>query len=210
MKVSNNVEEKYLNVQAVISLIFLFSICLTLLIITNKFINNKRKYKDLIETAKLDKMTDTYNREAGLNLLRDFIEERRASNNSLTICYIDINNLKYVNDNYGHSEGDKLIKLVADAIKKNLRETDAVARIGGDEFLVTFLDCTTSGAQVVLNRINEALKNLSMERKYEISISHGFYEIDPKINISIDHLIELADKEMYKLKKQYKKELAEI
>lgn len=208
LKISNNVDTKYLNMQALIILILLFSISLTILIFANKYINNKRKYKNIVEVSKLDKMTDTLNREAGLSMLRDSIEERRISNNSITICYIDINNLKYVNDTYGHPEGDNLIKQVTNVIKKNLRETDAIARLGGDEFLITFLDCKASYAEGIMNRINEALKELSKESTYEISISHGFYEIDPKLNISIDYLIELADKEMYKLKRKYKEELS--
>jgi len=210
LRISNNVDNKYLNSQAVIILILLFSISLTILIFVNKYINNKHKYKDIVEVSKLDKMTDTLNREAGLNLLRNSIEERRINNNPITICYVDINNLKHINDTYGHQEGDNLIKQVTSVIIKNLRETDTIARLGGDEFLITFLDCKTSCAEGVLNRINEALKELSKESIYGISISHGFCEIDPRLNISIDYLIELADKEMYKLKRKFKEGLLEV
>lgn len=207
---SSNIDTGYLNFQVVLSLILLFSVSLTTLIIANKYISNTKKFKEILEASKIDKMTDTLNREAGLDLLKDSIEERKRNNNFITICYVDINNLKKVNDNYGHIEGDNLIRKVSDVIRVSLRKTDAVSRLGGDEFLVIFLDCKIDGAKEVLNRIDSKLKELSSGSRYEIGISYGFCEIEPKLSVSLENIIEMADKEMYKIKQQPKENFIEI
>ncbi len=74
-------------------------------------------------------MTGTLNRDAGLTILKDMMKASRESGAQLTLCFVDINNLKYVNDQFGHHEGDKLISIVSATINESLRDHDIVARL---------------------------------------------------------------------------------
>jgi diguanylate cyclase (GGDEF)-like protein len=96
----------------------------------------------------------------------------------LSLCFIDINGLKEVNDQLGHQFGDELIVSTVDGIKVEIREEDFIIRMGGDEFLVVFngIDCET--AEKVWMRIKHRYDQINIEenRKYMISVSHGIVD----------------------------------
>ena len=81
--------------------------------------------------AVIDPMTGIMNRKSGLEYLKKQIKNCRRRKRSLTLCYIDLDNLKFVNDNYGHSEGDKTIRSAVKMLKKVLRPSDTICRLGG-------------------------------------------------------------------------------
>lgn len=109
-------------------------------------------------------MTGAYNRNAGLEILEKIFEKHKKENKDLSIIYADINNLKQVNDTLGHHEGDRLIINVVDVLKKNIRNSDYVVRIGGDEFLIILPNCNSLKAENIIIRIKEALKELNLKK----------------------------------------------
>jgi len=167
----------------------------------------RKKFDDeLKRLATLDTMTDSLNRRTGLEFLDKYFKLACRNKSRLTICYLDINNLKTVNDTYGHNEGDKLIKLVSSTLKKCLRESDIISRLGGDEFLIILPDSRQEDAHQILERICSNLSTWSETEKkpYKASISFGIVENNQNIIKSSNHFLELADNEMYKNKQIYK------
>lgn len=164
--------------------------------------------------ALTDLLTGVPNRRAGIEYLSKLIENPNDSEYKITICFIDVNNLKKTNDEFGHLEGDELIKNTCALINNNLRKEDMLCRFGGDEFLIVFNNTTIKEAKTILHSIIEAIneQNQTKSKPYNISISYGFahYKHDPSKESNdlndhlIDHLIEQADNEMYRHKAAYK------
>jgi diguanylate cyclase (GGDEF)-like protein len=119
---------------------------------------------------------------------------------------MDIDRLKYVNDNFGHLEGDKLIVSVSEILKKSFRKEDLVARIGGDEFVAILSDAEEKTADCIMERIKEETEkaNLAIREDYlRISVSTG-YAIKENENEEIDFLMKKADEKMYEDKRSKK------
>ncbi|WIF95639.1 diguanylate cyclase [Caminicella sporogenes] len=168
--------------------------------------DRKKAEKKLAKFASLDMMTGAYNRREGLNKLKKIIKISKEKNLIFTICFVDINNLKIVNDTFGHIQGDNLVIDTCKIIKKCIRNTDIIARLGGDEFLIIFPEVNIKNAMKIFKRIEKEIDlfNNTNYRPYKISISKGFAQFDRSMNAK--KLIELADKRMYtnkKIKKLY-------
>lgn len=152
--------------------------------------------------AQRDDMTELLNKREGMQLLAREIEIIKATNKPLAICFIDIDDLKKINDELGHVEGDHLILDTATIIKDNIRKYDIAFRFGGDEFIIIFPDTTHDAAVEVLQRIDTKIQEFNSHvDKYNIQISFGIYEYPVGEEISVDTYIELADQKMYLNKK---------
>lgn len=158
------------------------------------------------EYAERDIQTGLLNRQTGLDTLGLRIRECKLTGKPLTICFVDINNLKQVNDKLGHKAGDQLIEVVTETIRSSLRNKDFVCRLGGDEFLITYCDCGLSQAKTAWNRIYTTLmkKNEDPEIGFPVSVSHGFSEYNAIESLSVMDFIEQADAAMYANKTKYK------
>ncbi|MDY6820835.1 MAG: diguanylate cyclase [Deferribacterota bacterium] len=156
--------------------------------------------------ASTDAMTGVLNRRTGIELLKKEIEIEKRRGEVLTVAFIDINDLKYVNDNFGHNEGDFMILKVVEILKNSLRASDTICRLGGDEFLIIFVDCTEKQAREIIDRIMKKLDDFNKKgnKPYKITIAKGFAECSPEEHIDADELIALADIEMYRDKQMYK------
>lgn len=156
--------------------------------------------------ATVDSLTGLMSRREGIAFLEKQLEFARFNGIKTVICFIDINGLKFVNDNFGHKTGDEMIKAISDIIKNNARGNDTIFRYGGDEFILLIDNIDINTSQFVWRRIENNFKafNKKSSKPYKISAAHGFAEYDPNINQSIDELIKLADSEMYKNKKEMK------
>lgn len=166
----------------------------------------RRKLAEIeaVRYAKYDPLTGVLNRRFGLEKLIRQVELSDRYNHIFSICFIDIDNLKYVNNSFGHKEGDSMIKETARIIQSNLRKTDMFIRMGGDEFLIVFPHTILRGARGVIRRIEKDVRrfnaNKTKNEKFEIAFSHGFAEYNPVHKISSDKLIEISDSNMYEQK----------
>lgn len=160
--------------------------------------------KELEIFATIDTMTGAYNRRVGLVLLEKEMHKAKRSKCPLTVCYVDIDNLKYINDLYGHKEGDYLIITTIRLIKESMRQSDILFRMGGDEFMVILSQCSLEDSlnvwKGIMSRIDNFNKNLN--KSYQLNISYGFTEYDLKNPQTLDELIAKADKAMYEHKKR--------
>jgi two-component system, cell cycle response regulator len=126
----------------------------------------------------------------------------RRKARGLLLFFADVDNLKEINDSYGHWEGDLAIVRTADALEQTFRNSDVIARLAGDEFAVLVLEASCENREVILRRLNEKLKGSNAdESRYRLSLSVGMARFDPKRPISLGKLISAADEAMYEEKR---------
>lgn len=172
-----------------------------------QILQQKRKSTELIEVVSRDELTGILNRQFGLRYLKEKIEQKR-DDEELTICYIDINNLKYVNDNFGHDVGDLLICHIVNYFKKVLHPECKIIRMGGDEFLAVFPDFSEEEVEAIVEMIQQSLNSDKPEALQNISVSFSYGIAHPDIQMQSDlmeSLLQTADQKMYEYKRDYKK-----
>jgi len=169
-------------------------------------IERKRTEEKLQGLAHYDSLTGTYNRGYGLSLLKQQLKLAKRKKSPLLIAYSDLDNLKEINDEFGHEEGDMAMVQVAELFKSILREVDIIIRMGGDEFLLVFLDSTLNEIPIIKKRLNKELARLNQiyKKTYKIGFSVGFSNYDPDNPQPMNELIRIADQNMYSDKKKKK------
>ena len=163
----------------------------------------KRTDEEIRMLAISDTLTELYNRRGFITLAEQQIKRANRINKPLMLFFIDIDDLKVVNDNLGHEEGDRLLISSANILKQTFRKSDITARIGGDEFAVLVSDAA-EGSEIVLNRLEDRIDshNALSDRQYHISMSVGIAVYDPANPCSLDDLMSRADQLMYMQKKE--------
>jgi|GEM_PF-3488708 len=156
-------------------------------------------------SAAIDSLTGAYNRGMGLAFLENEINAIRRNKGFFSICYIDVNGLKYVNDNFGHFEGDELLVMLCKYIKEVVRNTDILCRLGGDEFIILFPSSKKKSVEDIIKRIVLNLENKSKLKPYDISFSYGIVQVDSDNCWCIDEIIQMADAKMYEYKQKFAK-----
>jgi len=157
--------------------------------------------------AYTDSLTGIYNRKIGTEMLGRFVNEIKVATQSFSVCFLDIDDLKYVNDNFGHGAGDKYILTVTDLVKQSIRKTDIFARMGGDEFLIIFPKCPARVVASIMGEVYRMLEgvNENNEPKTNFSISYGILEVPPGDGRNMEEILSDAGTEMYRMKGEYKK-----
>lgn len=158
----------------------------------------KEKYEYL---SLHDSLTNLPNRRYVTDQLKQLVIQASRHNRKIGILFIDIDNFKDINDNYGHYFGDKLLKEVSQRILYSLRPGDIVGRMAGDEFIVILDDIAKpEDIQLVCNKILSNLENIEIDDiKINTTLSIGI-SIYPDDTESVDDLIKFADMAMYKSK----------
>ena len=167
----------------------------------------KGKLKAEIE-ARIDDMTGTINRNYFEREVELLLEKCREKNQKMTLCFADINQLKYVNDIYGHHMGDDYIVAMVDLLRSAIRSSDRIYRMGGDEFVIVFEDCDTNHARERIKTMRDELTRLNDQRSapYLRGMSFGLATFDPQTPREFQQLLEEADHQMYLDKKAGKGE----
>jgi two-component system cell cycle response regulator len=150
-----------------------------------------------------DELTDLYNRRGFFTLGEYPLKIAKRQMKGIYMLYADLDDLKGINDTWGHQEGDVALKEVADILKNNYRESDIIARIGGDEFVVVPVGTAGDNADMIIGRLHKAvdIRNSKRNLNYQLSMSAGVAFYDPASPCSIDELLAQGDKSMYERKK---------
>lgn len=142
----------------------------------------------------------------GVMSLRAFSEfaeyeilRHRRKCSPFSVAYLDLDNFKLINDRFGHKKGDELLKVVVKCLVANLRNTDVIARMGGDEFMIFFPETNQIAAKVVTQKVKEGLLQLSVDSKWPTTFSMGVLTCTQG-DCSLDEVISRADKLMYEVK----------
>ena len=171
-------------------------------------LRRRSETEEIKEQAHRDYLTGTWNRRAGLLALERLMSEAREHGMLLAIFFIDIDFFKLINDEYGHNEGDKMLRRVTLLLERHLRARDSLCRYGGDEFLVILPGCTWEAAEDVWRRIEKEIRRIddSGGIPYVFSLSHGLAIFDPlsPLPLAPEQLIAEADARMYEEKAKHR------
>ena len=155
-----------------------------------------------------DPMTGLYNRFCFVNHAVPLINESKEHKKSALIMFADINDLKLINDRYGHIFGDKAIITVSGGIKESITNDNAIGiRYGGDEFLIIAANANRTYAENIRRSINayiEKENSLGLS-PVKFSVSIGYVLTDPRSDKSVTDYVDEADKLMYEIKNEYHK-----
>ncbi|MFN2588020.1 MAG: sensor domain-containing diguanylate cyclase [Actinomycetota bacterium] len=162
----------------------------------------QQKEQQAQEKALRDDLTGLHNRRGLLHVTDALMKLSLRSERPLSLVYIDLDHMKSINDSFGHAEGDRALIDVAQVLEANLRESDFIARIGGDEFCVLLSGGTEEQDRRAIARIEAAVRahNETAGRAYELSLSVGLARFDPAAPCSIEELVASADAAMYRHK----------
>jgi len=154
----------------------------------------------LREASITDDLTGLLNRRGFMTLARKQLQIAGRTQTAMYLLYTDLDNLKWINDHLGHSVGDQALMEFAALFKDTFRQSDIIARIGGDEFVVLLTDSAeTPGKKSIVERFEEklTLRNSIQGRSYRLLASSGVVQYDPAAPTSLDELLSRADSVMY-------------
>lgn len=161
----------------------------------------------LNEISKTDQLTGLYNRWGFLDYVKSIIENPLNHNREVLVLYADMDNLKIINDRYGHEEGDFALREIGKILKEAFRNTDIISRFGGDEFVAFALLGNPNYEKIMKHRIEEITErhNQVAQKPYRIEMSIGICEVTCSRDLKIEKVLEQADKKLY-IEKKAKKE----
>ena len=157
---------------------------------------------ELRQLALDDELTGLRNRRGFMLLGEQALKTADRAGSPLTLIFVDVNSMKVINDGLGHHEGDRALQDVAEVLRMTFRESDVIARVGGDEFCALIRTTSHSSQQAPVERIEQNLNEFhdARERRYRLSLSVGAFPYDPEKPCSLSELMEQADRLMYRQK----------
>ncbi|MEC4985635.1 MAG: GGDEF domain-containing protein [Oscillatoria sp. PMC 1068.18] len=182
------------------------------IIITYLLAKQKRAYNREKNFARSDSLTGTANRRFLFEMFEDEIKRNYRYRNPLTLAYLDVNNFKKVNDRYGHNKGDQLLCLIGTVLIRETRDTDVVARMGGDEFALLLTETNYESGKKALSRILSKLIEAVQIQSFSVGFSLGAVTLaTPPESTDVAHLaqeiLKQADMLMYAAKESGKNQI---
>jgi diguanylate cyclase (GGDEF)-like protein len=184
---------------AVVMLMFFFTVSHLLFKLRNALEQEK-------ELARIDCTTGLANKRLFFELARLEVKKANRYRHPLTVIYMDVDDFKNINDTLGHQIGDKLLQTAAETIKHSIRETDILARIGGDEFVILLPGSGYEPAHIVIYRVYNELLEAMQENEWPATFSLGAVTFINPPN-SVDEMIQQVDHLMYLVKNNGKNQL---
>ncbi len=164
-----------------------------------RFIRDNTK---LEEIAQKDELTGLYNRRGFVSNAERVLDEPSNQGKVAVICYADMDNLKMINDQYGHDDGDFALKTISQILSESFRDMDIIGRIGGDEFIslaVTGSDCDVDSMKSRIEKITRRYNQFA-DKPYPIEMSTGIYKFKITGKIDIYEMMNNADQLLYQEK----------
>lgn len=180
----------------------------TAVTVVSKDISRFKQMEEKLRALSLtDELTGLYNRRGFFALVEQLLKLAKRQKKGLFMLYADLDNLKGINDALGHQQGDQALLDMANLFRSTYRESDIIARIGGDEFVVIPVGSAGDDVNVISSRLQQNVErhNERGNRSYTLSVSLGLTHYDPENPCSIDELLLRADKLMYEQKKNKRK-----
>lgn len=186
-------------------------LCHTLTMTISNSIENIRKLfhlnkamEELNRIYVIDPLCNIYNRNGFINRADDMYRECVKKKNRIMLSFIDMDGLKFINDNYGHNEGDFAIQRLAGIISECCDSSAICARFGGDEFVIFDTNASAGSPESLARKLNSKLEsiNLIIKKPYTLSASVGSILVTPEETDTLYSLIKQADDRMYEIKKK--------
>lgn len=155
------------------------------------------------EFAHYDALTGLYNRRGFLTFADQLLQLSDRAQRGFILIYADMDNLKKINDERGHDEGDRALRTIGDVLQRTLRKSDIIGRVGGDEFAILALEAKAESLDMLRKRLQDNLEkasyNVGLEHKLTFSLGMLYY--NPEKQRSIERLLNSADMLMYEEKR---------
>ncbi len=155
------------------------------------------------QSVLIDELTQVYNRKFLVNSLPRFFQDFKRSGQTFSVCILDIDFFKKVNDTYGHLMGDRVLRDFAQYIKGNIRSLDMIYRYGGEEFVIVFPKTTNEEAK---GRLNDLIKGFSQivftckEMNFSVTFSAGVFTVKDEA-VTVEEALKGADRSLYEAKR---------
>ena len=170
--------------------------------------DRKHMEEEILALSLRDDLTTLYNRRGFMTLAEQQLRTASRLKKKVALIYMDVDDLKKINDSSGHKTGDRALSEVAFILKKSFRDSDIVGRLGGDEFSVLAMESTDMNVEVLIRRLEEklALFNLrsSAEAGFSLSVSTGVFVREPEQPATVEEMLSQADHLMYEQKRSKK------
>jgi len=157
--------------------------------------------REIRSLAITDDLTGFFNRRGFLAAAAQQLKVAHRDRLNVLLLFCDFDDLKGVNDSFGHRQGDLALVRTADALEATFRDSDLLARLGGDEFAVLAWEASLPDIQTILARLARNLEKANAdESRYKLSLSVGVGRYDPQFPVALGELMTMADQDMYKYK----------
>ena len=170
--------------------------------------------KKMEHLANIDPMTNTYNRRFFSSTSVSIIKLALREKKTFSVMIIDIDKFKEINDTYGHPIGDKVIIGLANTLKNRLRESDVIARVGGDEFAIILTDTDFEHAKDIAENLRDTVEKkgvlLEDKKRLKYTISIGVTDFSAETDKKIEELLKRADDGLYLAKENGKNQIGEL
>jgi len=179
------------------------------MIVSKRITQLKRMEENLRALSLTDDLTGLYNRRGFMTLADQHFKVAKRLKNRVFMLYADLDDLKVINDTFGHRQGDVALIDIAAVLRDTYRESDIIARIGGDEFVVMPVGNTEDSVEIITARLEKNLEsyNAQLSRGFSLSMSVGIAFFDPEHPMTVDELLIEGDRMMYRQKKTRKKSI---
>ncbi len=168
----------------------------------------KRLEEEISALSLLDELTTLYNRRGFMTLAEQQLKTANRLKKQVALLYLDMDDLKKINDTGGHRMGDRALVEIAFILKKSFRESDIVGRLGGDEFSVLAMEATDMNVDILTARLQEKLdlfnSRSSAEAGFSLSVSVGVCTREPEHPATVEEMLSRADLLMYEQKRSKK------
>jgi len=185
-----------------ISSVSIIFVCYIVMVIISYFIENARQSIEnrLYETSLTDFLTNTKNRRAFDRTLKSLINNSTRYHHTFSLLSIDLDHFKFINDTYGHPVGDLVLIEFTHLISKNLRSTDEIFRIGGEEFALVLPETNLKGAEEFAIRLQDQIRSYTFDSKIRLTASMGIVQFE--IGMDYKAILKQADKMLYRAKEK--------
>jgi diguanylate cyclase (GGDEF)-like protein/PAS domain S-box-containing protein len=169
-------------------------------------ISDRKRMEEEIRTLSLrDELTTLYNRRGFMTLAEQQLKTASRLKKKVALLYLDMDDLKKINDSAGHKVGDRALAEIAFILKKSFRESDIIGRLGGDEFSILAMESTEMNVDILIQRVQEKLalfnSRSSAEAGFSLSISIGACVREPEDPVTVEEMLSRADHLMYEQKR---------
>ena len=165
----------------------------------------EKAHRKMAEMSTTDALTGLYNRRYLSESLKYEITRAGRYKTGLSLCMIDIDHFKHVNDTWGHSTGDQVLKEISRILRETVRETDIPCRYGGEEFAVILPHTKSAGAQIFAERLRKRIAAHVFKASdiiFFVTVSCGIFSFNHDSDVSSENILEQADKALYQAKKR--------
>jgi diguanylate cyclase (GGDEF)-like protein/PAS domain S-box-containing protein len=173
-------------------------------VVNSRDVTTRRKVENEVRRLSLtDELTGLHNRRGFFALAAQQLRQAQRGGGEVLLLFVDVDRLKPINDRHGHAEGDRMLVDAAHLLRQSFRQSDVLARVGGDEFVVLAVESSRARGEALVARLAERVRawNAAREGRPPLSLSVGVAWYDPERLCTVDALLAAADAAMYRRKR---------